>query len=114
MIGWLIFRSEGIEQFTSFLYGLIWYGDHGFGYITPQTFKVFILFFTPGTYLTLAIGLLLATPFYPWLRARIGNALRNHETLRSSLAYTWTAVLLLVCYMPLYGATYNAFIYFRF
>ena len=114
MIGWLMFRSENLEQFTSFLYGLIWYGDHGFGYITPQTFKVFILFFTPGTYLTLALGLLLATPVYPWLRDRIGNVLRNHETARSSLAYAWTAVLLLVCYMPLYGATYNAFIYFRF
>ena len=114
MIGWLIFRSDSIEQFTSFLKGLIWYGDHGFGYITPQTFKVFILFFTPGTYLTLAVGLLLTTPVYPWLRKKIGNTLRNHVTLRSSLAYTWTAVLLLVCYMPLYGATYNAFIYFRF
>ena len=114
MIGWLMFRSESIEQFTSFLYGLIWYGDHGFGYITPQTFKVFILFFTPGTYLTLAIGLLLTTPVYPWLKDKIGNALSNHDTFRSSLAYTWTAVLLLVCYMPLYGATYNAFIYFRF
>ena len=114
MVGWLMFRSENWEQFTSFLYGLIWYGEHGFGYITPQTFKVFILFFTPGTYLTLTIGLLLATPVYPWLRDRIGNSLRNHINVRSSIAYTWTAVLLLVCYMPLYGATYNAFIYFRF
>jgi len=114
MIGWLMFRSDSWPQFRSFLYGLFWYGHYGFGHITPQTFKIFIPFFTPGTYLTLAIGLILTTPVYPWLSDRIGNALRNHDAMRGTLAYSWTAILLLVCYMPLYGATYNAFIYFRF
>lgn len=114
MIGWLLFRSENWLQFRSFFYGLAWYGHHGFGYITPQTFKVFVLFFTPGTYLTLALGLILATPVYPWLREKLKAAMRNHVSLCASLSYAWTAVLLLICYMPLYGASYNAFIYFRF
>ena len=114
MIGWLMFRADSWSQFRSFLYGLVWYGHYGFGHLSSQTYRVIILFFTPGKYLTLAAGLILATPVYLWLRERIGNALRNHELLSSSLSYSWTAVLLLACCMPLYGATYNAFIYFRF
>ena len=89
MVGWLMFRSESLEQFTSMLYGLIWYGDHGFGYITPQTFKVFILFFTPGTYLTLAVGLLLTTPVYPWLTMLRSAA---HLPTPGRLCCSWSAI----------------------
>ena len=108
-VGWLIFRSGSIEQYYSFLIGLF-----NFGPMTPQTFKVCIPFFTYKTYLTIFFALLLSTPLYKVIRDKVNAKYTNHPDLLSSLSYTWTAFLLLICYMPLFGATYNAFIYFRF
>lgn len=108
-VGWLIFRSSSIEQFLSFFTGLF-----NFGPMTPQTFKVCIPFFTYKTYLTIVVALLLSTPVYRIFCEKINNAMKNRQGLLISLSYTWTVVLLLFCYMAIFGATYNAFIYFRF
>lgn len=108
-VGWLIFRSSSIDQFYSFLTGLF-----NFGPMTPQSFKFCIPFFTYKTYLTIFLALLLSTPLYKIIRDKVNTKYNNHHDLLSSLSYAWTAILLLICYMPLFGATYNAFIYFRF
>lgn len=108
-VGWLIFRSSSIEQFFSFFTGLF-----NFGPMTPQTFKVCIPFFTYKTYLTIVVALLLSTPVYRIFCEKINNVMKNRQGLLISLSYTWTVVLLLFCYMAIFGATYNAFIYFRF
>ena len=108
-IGWLIFRSGSWHQFTHFLTGLF-----NFGEMTPQTFKVCIPLFTYSSYITLSLALILCMPVYPWLKARISEKLARSSNLCSSLGYMWAVTLLLICYMPLFGATYNAFIYFRF
>ena len=108
-VGWLIFRSSSIEQFFSFFTGLF-----NFGPMTPQTFIVCIPFFTYKTYLTIVVALLLSTPVYRIFCEKINNVMKNRQGLLISLSYTWTVVLLLFCYMAIFGATYNAFIYFRF
>lgn len=108
-IGWLIFRSSRWVQFREFFLGLF-----DFSAMTPQTFKVFIPFFTYNTYITLAIGILLATPIYPKFKQLANSLLGQHQTILETFGYIWATLLFLVCLMPLYGATYNAFIYFRF
>lgn len=65
-------------------------------------------------YLTIVVALLLSTPVYRIFCEKINNAMKNRQGLLISLSYTWTVVLLLFCYMAIFGATYNAFIYFRF
>lgn len=109
-VGWLIFRSSSWVQFREFFLGLF-----DFSSMTPQTFKVLIPFFTYNTYITLLIGVILAMPVYPKLRHKLSIVLlRRHQTLLEGLGYAWAALLFLICLMPLYGATYKTFIYFRF
>lgn len=111
MVGWLIFRSGSWDQFKAFLTGLV-----DFGPMTAQSFKVCIPLFAGNTYLALFFGIVLATPVYPWLKTKI-QALRlvkSHRGIFELLGYLWVLALLIICYMPLYGTTYNAFIYFRF
>ena len=111
MIGWLLFRSDSVDQFLSFLKGLI-----NCNPLTPQTFKVCIKLFAYNVYIALILGILLSAPVYPAiinkLQSQAGNRLTEKAVL--SCRYLWTLLLLLLCLMPLYGSTYNAFIYFRF
>jgi len=108
-IGWLIFRSENWHQFLHFFSGLFKFEE-----MTPQSFKVCIPLFTYSTYITLSLAFLLSMPFYPWIKSILTKKLESRTNLCSCLAYSWVFLLLIFCYLPLFGATYNAFIYFRF
>ena len=111
MIGWLLFRSDSVDQFLSFLKGLI-----NCNPLTPQTFNVCIKLFAYNVYIALILGILLSAPVYPAIRNKLQSLAgkRLPEKAVLSCRYLWTLLLLLLCLMPLYGSTYNAFIYFRF
>ena len=112
MIGWLLFRSESVDQFTAFVHGLFC-----LNHFTPQTFRVCIELFAGDVYIALIAGILLAMPCYPYLAKKLNAVFAGSQFKRSlgeALSYIWSLMLLLICMMPLFGATYNAFIYFRF
>ncbi|WP_406040608.1 MBOAT family O-acyltransferase [Succinimonas sp.] len=111
-IGWLLFRSSSIEQFVSFLKGLF-----GGNKLTPQTFNVCLELFSGDVYIAISVGILLSTPIYPSIIKRIRSITTNNliaSIMCSLLGYGWILLLLLICLLPLYGSTYNSFIYFRF
>lgn len=112
MIGWLLFRSGSVSQFQAFLMGLA--GQNPF---TPQTFKVCLELFAGDVYIAFVLAILLSGPFFPALEKKMSafaEASKARYCLAESLKYAWPLLLLALCMLPLFGATYNAFIYFRF
>ena len=111
--GWVIFRSENLTQFAAFAKGLC-----GLTPLSTMTSKVSIEFFAGDVYIALVLGILFAMPLFPLARNRIAGLCAKMPPLCTILLQTlWHCFilgLLLFCYMPLFGSTYNAFIYFRF
>ena len=113
MFGWVIFRAENPAQLLAFAKGLC-----GLTPLGTMTSKISIEFFAGDVYIALALGILFSMPLFPRAKARAA-ALRAKmppacAILLQTLWHCFILGLLLFCYMPLFGATYNAFIFFRF
>lgn len=113
MLGWVVFRAHDFPHALSYYAALV--GLHTAG---VQTNLVWMQFFAGDVYLALAVGIVGSAPVVPWL----GRLWRERlDAVRPALAGWLEAArlcavyaLFLVCLMPLFGATYSAFIYYRF
>lgn len=114
-IGWLIFRSSDLSQMKGYFKALTWYyspiGGVGVN-------KVWLRLFAGDVYLSVIIGILGALPLVPWLNEHFNDILSKANARTTILLESGKIMFLLALFgvslMPLFGATDNAFIYFRF
>lgn len=113
MMGWVIFRSESFGDAVSYYKALFGGGHDGL-----RTGKIWMDFYSGDVYLALLVGVICSCPvsrvlFKKWeifIKKQTDGMYITFESLR----YTSAIGLFIVCLLPLFGATYNAFIYFRF
>jgi alginate O-acetyltransferase complex protein AlgI len=114
MLGWVLFRTEqlslaiayyksmlGLTQVHSFAVNEVWFRANGFAF-----------------QLALVCAFLFSAPVYRVIYQALHRRFSQANTLESACFlttyYISMIVLLLLCFFPMFGATYNAFIYFRF
>lgn len=113
MGGWVLFRSENFAQAWGYLKAL------GGAYEpSVKTNEVWMNLFAGDVYIALVIGIIGAIPVIPWLKEKLFYIQSKVPSgLSAALEAGRMAVVLalfLICLMPVFGATYTAFIYFRF
>jgi alginate O-acetyltransferase complex protein AlgI len=106
IIGWIIFRSDGIMQAFTYIGQLFSRGDG----MTPV-----VSLLSMRSVIVLAAGVILATPVYPaFVKFITKQKDKDQEkaffVTESALQYAF----LLVCIVLLISETYNPFIYFQF
>ena len=113
MGGWVLFRARDVAHAATYFKGLF-----GMGQLGVETNRVWVELFAYDVYLALFFGVIGATPFMPALRRRWEAWLENTSSgmffLGESVRLAAVLTLFVICLMPLFGATYNAFIYYRF
>lgn len=115
MMGWVLFRAETIYDALAYYKAL-----YGFAPDIANTTVNSVWFNTNGYVFPSAIctGIILSTPIYAQLRHYMASLIDNGRSLPAAtfivVMHIWHLSLLVVTTMPLFGATYNAFIYFRF
>lgn len=109
VIGWVIFRSENLNQAINYIYTLF-----NFKASTNTGFLNFYL--TKEVIIALILGLILSMPIYQKVKLYFNNIKENKSIYNLGvLSYNAGLILLFVIYFY-YIATeaYNPFIYFRF
>lgn len=113
MGGWVIFRARDVHHAKQYFKGLVGYWELG-----VQTNRVWVELFAYDVYIALIIGIIGVMPLMPYMqRWWEGMSSKLNPTLFSVGEFLRMASMLALfclCLMPLFGATYNAFIYFRF
>ncbi|AOY57509.1 MBOAT family O-acyltransferase [Desulfococcus multivorans] len=113
MIGWIIFRADTFTHARYYIKAL--FGTYDMG---VQANLVWMQLFTGDVYLALVFGVLFSAPVIPACRDAWLKTLQRIPPIRAcvgeSLRLIALLILFAVCLMPLFGSTYNAFIYFRF
>jgi hypothetical protein len=114
MLGWVLFRTEqpalaiayyksmlGLTHVHSFAVNEVWFRANGFAF-----------------QLALVCAFLFSAPVYRVIYQALHRRFIQANTFGSACLlttyYLSMIVLLLLCFFPMFGATYNAFIYFRF
>ena len=112
LMGWVLFRANTFIHAQEYYQALLGFYDAGI-----QANRVWLALYAMDVYLAFAFGVLGAVPLIPWLKAHLENFAERWR-LAAWVYYAGgpllLLVLLLLCYMPLFGATYTSFIYFRF
>ncbi|MDR1132842.1 MAG: hypothetical protein LBL05_01695 [Synergistaceae bacterium] len=113
LMGWVLFRSDNFIHAGVYYKSLLGFYEAG-----VQTNLVWLRLFKLDVYLAFLFGAIGAAPIIPWMKQRF-DAFTSRAPLPVSLAcQTCVALLMLalliVCFMPLFGATFTPFIYFRF
>lgn len=111
--GWVIFRAHDLHHAKQYFKGLLGYWKTGI-----QTNRIWVELFAGDVYLALLFGVIFAVPVIPALRVWWEqHILVCHPFLvfvAESVRLCSILLLFVFCLMPLFGATYNTFIYFRF
>lgn len=114
MMGWVVFRAENMSHAVDY-YKILFGGGSEGGYAEN---KVWLMAYSGDVYLALLLGVLFAYPISQIVKNKWISVAENSSATKGvimeSLRYTGVLVLLIIILMPLFGATYNAFIYFRF
>jgi len=113
VFGWVLFRSD------SFVHAL-YYVKSMFGAYQEslQMNKVWLVWYGHDVTIALIFAVLFCCPVLPAVKMMLSE---TNNTMPKGVSaaidfikYSYLLILLLICMMPLFGATYNAFIYFRF
>lgn len=114
MLGWVLFRADGMRQALLFLTAMA-------GLNTADQAKGLVQIITHEQMLSFLFGLLFATPLVEWLgkKMQTGIALqRATPIILLRLQSCWRALslaaLFVLSYMYVLAGTYSPFLYFRF
>ncbi|MDJ0669325.1 MAG: MBOAT family O-acyltransferase [Desulfobacterales bacterium] len=114
LIGWVFFRAEDLDAAGDYLKAMLWGA-------TKQSYESNEVWLLANGYvlpITLLAAFVLSTPVFQHLHRKFKNYCLNGKPVPVILLLLgrncWVLILFFLCLMPLYGATYNAFIYFRF
>lgn len=107
MVGWVIFRGNGVHNILAYLMRM---------FALTKAEQVHYLpsyYLTPSTLLILALAILFAMPVYPYIH----NALSQNRTTQKIYVILKDVLLICMfalCQLLLASSVYNPFIYFRF
>lgn len=116
MVGWVFFRADTLEYAIKYLKSLMNFWEPG--YLDGHLFTALNNEF----YLALFIGVIFATPLFPFLQKKWMNCFTTEASARN-VALDCASNILLVCFMSIvfiYGTaqiisgSHNPFLYFRF
>lgn len=112
-LGWVFFKANSLYHAKQYFYALVSGRPPG-----VQANHVWMQLFSTDVYIALVIGIVGSMPVIPFLK-RHWYAFISRQNLciaipAESLRFVSLLALFFLCLMPLFGATYNAFIYFRF
>lgn len=113
MMGWVIFRTEHLGQATNYFAAM-------FGLHSPKTLAVNAVWLESHGYalpLAFAFGIIFSMPVFPRVRALFARICSSSSLWNITARTIQTASLLclfVLCSLPVIGATYTSFIYFRF
>jgi alginate O-acetyltransferase complex protein AlgI len=112
VMGWVVFRADTLKEARHYYKALFcWYDG------TYMQQKVWLKLFQGDVYLAFLLGIIFATPILPWIKKKFDSITRQ-PGWKGATVYTMQCVaviaLLFICLLPLFGATYHPFIYFRF
>lgn len=109
LCGWVVFRSPDLPYAADYLLAMS--GKYA---LSIQANAVWMQLFTGDVLIALVLGIFFAAPVHRPLQTFLA---RQQGTLAGSLETAklfGLLVLLAMTFLPLFGATYNPFIYFRF
>ncbi|WP_054852472.1 MBOAT family protein [Olleya sp. ITB9] len=109
LLGWVFFRSETLEQATSFLVKL-------FSFNSKTNYDYFNFYFTTEVVLALIIGLILSTSIDKKIVCFFNKQTKSSVIYQSYVITKSLALLALLwlCYYYIATNAYNPFIYFKF
>lgn len=112
-LGWIFFKATSLTHALDYFHALIAGNPPGI-----QANYVWLHLFSFDVYLALVFGIVGSIPIFPYLKRSWDTFLSQQTPAIAIPAESFRLlsllVLFFVCLMPLFGATYNAFIYFRF
>ncbi|MCD4743975.1 MAG: MBOAT family protein [Desulfobacteraceae bacterium] len=113
IFGWVLFRADSFTHALFYVKSML-----GSFQGSLQMNKIWIPWYGNDVTIALIFAVIFSYPFLPAIQK---ISLRMENTMNSLvfrafefLKYTFMILILLFCCMPLFGSTYNAFIYFRF
>lgn len=113
MLGWVFFRADTLGGAWEYCLALT--GRYESGVMTN---KVWLQLYAGDVYLALVMGILGAMPIYPAVKKYVRKIQEERSWMFASMVQgVWTALtlaIMILCMLPLFGATHSAFIYFRF
>jgi alginate O-acetyltransferase complex protein AlgI len=113
IFGWVLFRSDSFAHALYYIKSMFGAFEGGI-----QMNRVWMVWYGHDVKIALFMGFLFSFPLVPLCRNAVerisSNAHAGISLTIDFMRYTYLLALLLICMMPLFGATYNAFIYFRF
>ncbi len=116
LIGWVFFRSETIDYATTYIKSLVNFGKPS--YLDGPLFTSM----TNEFYVALVVGIIFATPLFPYFRRKWMECL-NLAVGWKSIALHFTSNIIFVVYIcsvliygtaQIFGDSHNPFLYFRF
>lgn len=109
VIGWVIFRSENLNQAINYIYTL-------FHFKASTNIDFLNFYLTKEVIIALILGLILSTPIYQKVKLYFNNIKENKSIYNLGiLSYNAGLILLFViCFYYIATEAYNPFIYFRF
>jgi len=111
--GWVLFRSDSFVHALFYVKSML-----GFYEGSLQMNRVWLIWFGHDVTIALIFAVFFSYPVLPAIQNFVSNKNatmpRSVSTAVDFIKYSYLLILLLICMMPMFGATYNAFIYFRF
>lgn len=113
VFGWVLFRADSFEHALVYLKSMVGYyhGDINMN-------RLWFVWYGYDVKIALILATIFSIPVIPWLqrywKEKINKAPYLIVHLVEIIKYSSLILLFLICLMPLFGATYKAFIYFRF
>ena len=109
IVGWVIFRSENLNQAINYTYTL-------FDFKTPLNTGFLNFYLTKEVITALIVGIILSTPVYQKIKLYFNNLKDNNSIYNLSvLCYNVGLIFLFaLCFYYIATEAYNPFIYFRF
>ncbi len=112
MLGWVLFRADTFEQALMYYKSLLYLYEGGI-----EMNRVWLVSYGNDVAIALFGAVIFSFPVVPKIREALGGMQKDNLTLHNlytGLYYCAMLVLLLITCMPIFGASYSAFIYFRF
>lgn len=112
-LGWIFFKATSLTHAKEYFYALISGNPPGI-----QANHVWLQLFSTDVYIALLIGMVGCMPIIPYFKQKWEHLLINQKNSIAisleGLRFLMLFILFFICLMPLFGSTYNPFIYFRF
>jgi alginate O-acetyltransferase complex protein AlgI len=113
VFGWVLFRADSFSHALYYLKAMFG-AFHG----SIQANKIWMVWYGHDVTIALVLAIIFSCPILPAIQKIL---LKREKAMpwfvfmaMDLIKYACLLAILLICFMPLFGATYNSFIYFRF